>query len=81
MNEESYVQTVLKAIETTTAELKEEISVKLLLSVDRKRPIDTAEKTIKVAEKYFISSESVVGIDLSGDPTVSTAISHNTLNL
>lgn len=71
MNQSSYVETVLKAIDATMAKLNSKITVKLILSIDRKKPVSSAEETLKIAERYFTSSEAVVGIDLSGDPTVS----------
>ena len=71
MDKNIYVDTVLKAIDSSMAKLKGDITVKLILSFDRKKSISSAEETLKIAEKHFSSSESVVGIDLSGDPTVS----------
>ncbi|XP_071039244.1 N6-Methyl-AMP deaminase isoform X2 [Parasteatoda tepidariorum] len=69
MTQDIYVETVLKAIQDACSTTNEEIKVKLLLSVDRKRPFVNAEKTLQIAEKFNISSGTVVGIDFSGDPT------------
>lgn len=70
MDQKTYVDVVLKAINTTVSALNDKISVKLILSLDRKRSVSSAEETVKLAESYYTSSESVVGLDLSGDPTV-----------
>ncbi|KAF8794211.1 adenosine deaminase-like protein [Argiope bruennichi] len=63
-----YVKTVIKAIEDTCFEKCKGLSVKLLLSIDRKRPPSCAEETLKIAEKYFTGLSPVIGIDLSGNP-------------
>lgn len=71
MTQRIYVETVLKAIKTTVAELNDKISVKLLLSIDRIRTVQDAEETLKLVLEYVLSSEHVVGLDFSGSPYVS----------
>ncbi len=49
---------------------------RLLLSIDRRRSIEDAKETVKLAETYMKTpagdhKAKVVGIDLSGDPSVS----------
>ena len=44
------------------------ILVKLLLSIDRREDISAAMRTVELAEKY--QEQGVVGIDLSGNPSV-----------
>ncbi|XP_028304829.1 N6-Methyl-AMP deaminase isoform X2 [Gouania willdenowi] len=66
----NYVETVIKAIQ----QCKEEdldIDVRFLIAIDRRNGTDVAMETVKLAEQYMLSSEGlVVGLDLSGDPTV-----------
>ncbi|CAL1265343.1 unnamed protein product [Larinioides sclopetarius] len=73
--QDMYITTVMKAIEDTCFEKCKGFSVKLLLSIDRKRSPSCAQETLKIAEKYFSGSSSVIGIDLSGNPN-SGDISH-----
>ena len=43
-----------------------------LISVDRRGGPSVAKETVKLAEEFFLSTEdTVLGLDLSGDPTVS----------
>lgn len=57
---------------------------RLLLSVDRRRSIEDAKETVELAETYMRNpgdhKVKVVGIDLSGDPSVSsyTVVLYNT---
>lgn len=44
------------------------------MAVDRRNGPEVAMETVKLAEDFMLSSDGlVVGLDLSGDPTVSTA--------
>ena len=45
-----------------------QIMVKLLLSIDRRESVEAALETVQLATK--LQSEGVVGIDLSGNPSV-----------
>ncbi|TEA28793.1 hypothetical protein DBR06_SOUSAS24510052 [Sousa chinensis] len=45
-----------------------------LISVDRRGGPSVAKETVKLAEEFFLSTEdTVLGLDLSGDPTVGQA--------
>lgn len=47
---------------------------RFLVAVDRRNGPEVALETVKLAEDFMLSSDGVVvGLDLSGDPTVSTA--------
>ncbi|RVE71687.1 hypothetical protein OJAV_G00054180 [Oryzias javanicus] len=48
-----------------------DIDVRLLVAIDRRNGMEVAMETVKLAEEFMLSSDGlVVGIDLSGDPTV-----------
>ncbi|KAM3842494.1 N6-Methyl-AMP deaminase [Diretmus argenteus] len=65
-----YVETVIRAIR----QCKEEgvdIDVRFLVAVDRRNGTEVAMETVKLAEEFMLSTDGlVVGLDLSGDPTV-----------
>lgn len=45
---------------------------RFLVAIDRRNGAQVAMETVKLAEEFTLSSDGlVVGIDLSGDPTVS----------
>ena len=68
MTKESYIESVLKAIEDCSKEGLD-IVVRLLLAIDRRNSVDVAKRTVELADKYSrLSGGIVVGIDLSGDP-------------
>ncbi|XP_010881946.2 adenosine deaminase-like protein isoform X1 [Esox lucius] len=70
MTKRSYVQTVIEAIRQCKNEGLD-IEVRLLVSVDRRHGVEVAMKTVKLAEDFMRSTDGfVVGLDLSGDPTV-----------
>uniref|UniRef100_A0A8C5EE22 Adenosine deaminase domain-containing protein n=1 Tax=Gouania willdenowi TaxID=441366 RepID=A0A8C5EE22_GOUWI len=77
----NYVETVIKAIQ----QCKEEdldIDVRFLIAIDRRNGTDVAMETVKLAEQYMLSSEGlVVGLDLSGDPTVPSQLEETDLLL
>ncbi|KAG8440408.1 hypothetical protein GDO86_006239 [Hymenochirus boettgeri] len=70
LTKRSYVETVLEGIK----QCKEEdldIDVRYLLSVDRRGGPTVAKETVKLAEEFYCSTnELVLGVDLSGDPSV-----------
>ncbi|XP_035225066.1 adenosine deaminase-like protein isoform X2 [Stegodyphus dumicola] len=68
MTQDIYVETVLKAINDACTSSCKEMTVKLLLSIDRGRPFSFAEEMLKIAQKHTILSPVVTGIDLSGNP-------------
>lgn len=47
-------------------------SSRFLVAIDRRNGAEVAMETVKLAEEFMLSSDGlVVGLDLSGDPTVS----------
>jgi len=43
-----------------------------LISIDRRGGSSAAKEAVKLAEEFFLSAEdTVLGLDLSGDPSVS----------
>ncbi|XP_071369994.1 N6-Methyl-AMP deaminase isoform X1 [Centroberyx affinis] len=65
-----YVETVIKAIHQCKNE-GVDIDVRFLVAVDRRNGTEVAMETVKLAEDFMLSSDGlVVGLDLSGDPTV-----------
>lgn len=47
-------------------------SFRFLVAIDRRNGAEVAMETVKLAEEFMLSSDGlVVGLDLSGDPTVS----------
>lgn len=45
------------------------------MAIDRRNGTEVAMETVKLAEEFMLSSDGlVVGIDLSGDPTVSQTV-------
>ncbi|KAM9310912.1 N6-Methyl-AMP deaminase-L-like [Gastrophryne carolinensis] len=70
MTKKTYIDTVLEGIK----QCKEEdidIDVRFLLAVDRRGGPTVAKETVKLAQEYFHCTNGLVlGLDLSGDPTV-----------
>ncbi|CAM9407169.1 unnamed protein product [Bubo scandiacus] len=70
MTKRMYVETVLEGIK----QCKEEgldIDVRLLIAINRRSGPAVAKQTVKLAEEFLLSTDGVVvGLDLSGDPTV-----------
>eukprot|EP00066_Takifugu_rubripes_P004309 XP_003967573.1 PREDICTED: adenosine deaminase-like protein [Takifugu rubripes] len=65
-----YIETVLSAIQQCKNE-ELDIDVRFLVAIDRRNGTEVAMETVKLAEEFMLSSDGlVVGIDLSGDPTV-----------
>ncbi|XP_075883494.1 N6-Methyl-AMP deaminase [Nelusetta ayraudi] len=70
LTKKRYVETVLKAIQQCRNE-DVDIDVRFLVAIDRRNGAQVAMETVKLAEEFMLSSDGlVVGIDLSGDPTV-----------
>ncbi|CAH2273776.1 adenosine deaminase [Pelobates cultripes] len=70
MNKRTYVETVLEGIRQCKEE-ELDIDVRFLLAIDRRGGSTVAKQTVKLAEDFFSSSNGLVlGLDLSGDPTV-----------
>ncbi|XP_024138582.1 adenosine deaminase-like protein [Oryzias melastigma] len=70
LTKKSYIDTIIKAIHQCKNEGLD-IDVRLLVAIDRRNGMEVAMETVKLAEEFMLSSDGlVVGIDLSGDPTV-----------
>ncbi|KAI8911991.1 hypothetical protein DFJ77DRAFT_512012 [Powellomyces hirtus] len=63
LTKDSYIQSLLSAISTSPAK---NISVKLIVSIDRRHTPEVAQHIVDLAIKY--RDQGVVGIDLCGDP-------------
>ncbi|KTF85307.1 hypothetical protein cypCar_00024093, partial [Cyprinus carpio] len=71
LTKQRYIETVLEAIRQCKQE-EVDIDVRFLIAVDRRHGPEVAMDTVKLAEDFLLSSDGiVVGLDLSGDPTVS----------
>ncbi|XP_056137227.1 adenosine deaminase-like protein [Lampris incognitus] len=65
-----YVETILEAIQQCKNE-GVDIDVRFLVAVDRRNGTEVAIETVKLAEEFMLTTDGlVVGVDLSGDPTV-----------
>ncbi|KAG9341932.1 hypothetical protein JZ751_018249 [Albula glossodonta] len=65
-----YVEMVIEAIRQCEQE-DLDIAVRFLVAIDRRNGAEAAMETVKLAEDFMVSSDGVVvGLDLSGDPTV-----------
>ncbi|XP_035653855.1 adenosine deaminase-like protein isoform X6 [Oncorhynchus keta] len=70
MTKRRYVETVIEAIRQCKNE-GVDIEVRFLVAVDRRNGAEVAMETVKLAEDFMLSTDGlVVGLDLSGDPTV-----------
>lgn len=57
-------------------------SSRFLVAIDRRNGAEVAMETVKLAEEFMLSSDGVVvGLDLSGDPTVSLLTGLHSLQL
>ncbi|XP_068579600.1 adenosine deaminase-like protein [Cebidichthys violaceus] len=70
LTKKRYVETVIKAIKQCKSE-GVDIDVRFLVAIDRRNGAEVAMETVKLAEEFMLSTDGlVVGLDLSGDPTV-----------
>uniref|UniRef100_H3C284 N6-Methyl-AMP deaminase n=1 Tax=Tetraodon nigroviridis TaxID=99883 RepID=H3C284_TETNG len=70
LTKKRYIETVLNAIQQCKNE-ELDIDVRFLVAIDRRNGAEVAMETVKLAEEFMLSSDGlVVGLDLSGDPTV-----------
>ncbi|XP_069910210.1 adenosine deaminase-like protein isoform X2 [Oryctolagus cuniculus] len=73
MTKKSYVESILEGIKQAKQE-NLDIDVRYLIAIDRRGGPSVAKETVKLAEEFFLSTEDVVlGLDLSGDPTIGRA--------
>lgn len=79
MTKSSYIESVLKAITDARSAVENDITVKLLLSIDRAmKNVDDAQEVLKLIKMYSAHSDAtVVGVDFSGNPTVSSFFVRN----
>ncbi|KAL0968697.1 hypothetical protein UPYG_G00270340 [Umbra pygmaea] len=71
MTKRSYIHTIMEAIRQCKNEGLD-IEVRFLVAVDRRNGVEVAMETVKLAEEFMLATDGlVVGLDLSGDPTVS----------
>ncbi|KAG7252504.1 hypothetical protein CRUP_001726 [Coryphaenoides rupestris] len=76
-----YVETVLEAVQQCKNE-GVDIDVRFLVAVDRRNGAEVAMQTVKLAEEFMLSTDGlVVGLDLSGDPTVPSQLEETGLLL
>ncbi|EFN89253.1 adenosine deaminase-like protein [Harpegnathos saltator] len=70
MTKEDYLEAMIKAIGTSKSECPR-ILVKLLVSINRKYGYESAKENVNFAIQFMKKyPEYVIGLDLSGDPTV-----------
>lgn len=51
------------------------LSWRFLVAIDRRNGMEVALETVNLAEEFMLSSDGlVVGVDLSGDPTVCESV-------
>uniref|UniRef100_A0A8C4GU50 Adenosine deaminase domain-containing protein n=1 Tax=Dicentrarchus labrax TaxID=13489 RepID=A0A8C4GU50_DICLA len=81
LSKKGYVETIIKAIQQCKNE-GEDIDVRFLVAIDRRNGTEVAMETVKLAEEFMLSSGGlVVGLDLSGDPTVRSQLEESDLLL
>uniref|UniRef100_A0A8C6DK12 N6-Methyl-AMP deaminase n=1 Tax=Moschus moschiferus TaxID=68415 RepID=A0A8C6DK12_MOSMO len=70
MTKKTYVESILEGIKQSKEE-NVDIDVRYLISIDRRGGPSAAKETVKLAEEFFLSTEdTVLGLDLSGDPAI-----------
>uniref|UniRef100_A0A8C9MB14 N6-Methyl-AMP deaminase n=1 Tax=Panthera tigris altaica TaxID=74533 RepID=A0A8C9MB14_PANTA len=70
MTKKTYVESVLEGIKQSKQE-NIDIDVRYLIAIDRRGGPSVAKETVKLAEEFCLSTEdTVLGLDLSGDPTI-----------
>ncbi|XP_064148136.1 adenosine deaminase-like protein isoform X5 [Loxodonta africana] len=73
MTKKTYVESILEGIKQSKQE-NLDIDVRYLIAIDRRGGPSVAKTTVKMAEEFFCSTEeTVLGIDLSGDPMAGQA--------
>ncbi|XP_070762948.1 N6-Methyl-AMP deaminase isoform X2 [Enoplosus armatus] len=81
LTKRTYVETVIKAIQQCKNQ-GVDIDVRFLVAIDRRNGTEVAMETVKLAEEFMLSSDGlVVGLDLSGDPTVPSQLEESDLLL
>lgn len=68
-----YIQTMVRAVQDCEKEGLD-ITVRLLVSIDRRHGVEVAKIAVDLAERWMKSTQGlVIGIDFSGDPKVGDA--------
>uniref|UniRef100_A0A8C2ZCG5 N6-Methyl-AMP deaminase n=1 Tax=Cyclopterus lumpus TaxID=8103 RepID=A0A8C2ZCG5_CYCLU len=81
LTKKRYVETVIKAIKQCKSEGLD-IDVRFLVAIDRRNGAEVAMETVKLAEEFMLSTDGLVlGLDLSGDPTVPSQLEESDLLL
>lgn len=76
MTKKQYIDAVIHGIEICSESVPN-ITVKLLLSLDRKAPEENANNTLELALEYLRTHSHIFkGLDVSGDPTKGTWFKH-----
>ncbi|KAG7523040.1 adenosine deaminase [Solea senegalensis] len=70
LTKRKYIEAIIRAIQLCKSEGLD-IDVRFLVAIDRRNGAKVAMETVELAEEFLLSSDGlVVGLDLSGDPTV-----------
>ncbi|KAL7862932.1 hypothetical protein SRHO_G00119160 [Serrasalmus rhombeus] len=70
LSKRRYIESAIEAIRQCKQE-DVDIEVRFLVAIDRRNGPEVAMETVKLAEDFMLSSDGlIVGLDLSGDPTV-----------
>ncbi|XP_041534915.1 adenosine deaminase-like protein isoform X2 [Microtus oregoni] len=70
MTKKTYVESILEGIKQCKQE-NLDIDVRYLMAIDRRGGLTVAKETVELAKEFFLSTEdTVLGLDLSGDPTI-----------
>uniref|UniRef100_A0AAX7SM01 Adenosine deaminase domain-containing protein n=1 Tax=Astatotilapia calliptera TaxID=8154 RepID=A0AAX7SM01_ASTCA len=81
LTKKTYIETVIKAIQKCKEE-GADIDVRFLVAIDRRNGTEVALETVNLAEEFMLSSDGlVVGVDLSGDPTIPSQLDESDLLL
>ncbi|XP_031227489.1 adenosine deaminase-like protein isoform X1 [Mastomys coucha] len=73
MTRKTYVESILEGIKQCKQE-NLDIDVRYLMAIDRRGGPAVARETVELAKEFFLSTDdTVLGLDLSGDPTIGQA--------
>lgn len=73
MTKKTYVESILEGIKQCKQE-NLDIDVRYLMAIDRRGGLTVAKETVELAKEFFLSTEdTILGLDLSGDPTIGQA--------
>ncbi|KAJ6118396.1 adenosine/AMP deaminase domain-containing protein [Penicillium samsonianum] len=69
LSAEAYVRLLLDTIAAFEVGHAESMHTRLVLSIDRRQTLESAEATLELATRLRIEGHGVVGLDLCGDPS------------